>query len=68
MAMAAKIARQPGVALKMTKFAVDGGLNMDLKSAIAYEARCFELLFSTADQKEGMKAFMEKRRPVFQGK
>jgi enoyl-CoA hydratase len=65
MALAAKIARQPGVALKMTKFAVDGGLNMDLKSAIAYEARCFELLFSTADQKEGMNAFVEKRRPVF---
>ena len=66
--MAAKIARQPGVALKMTKFTVDDGLNMDIKSAIAYEARCFELLFSTTDQKEGMKAFVEKRRPVFQGK
>jgi enoyl-CoA hydratase len=51
MTMAAKIARQPGVALKMTKFAVDGGLNMDIKSGIVYEARCFELLFSTADQK-----------------
>jgi enoyl-CoA hydratase/carnithine racemase len=63
--MALKIARQPGFALKITKIAVNGGLNMDIKSAMAYEARCFELLFSTEDQKEGMKAFVEKRKPVF---
>lgn len=66
--MAVKIARQPGVALKMTKYSVDGGINLDIKSAIEYEARCFEILFSTRDQKEGMKAFMEKRKPVFQDK
>jgi enoyl-CoA hydratase len=66
--MALKIARQPGVTLKMTKIAVNGGLNMDLKSAMAYEARCFEILFSTEDQKEGMKAFVEKRKPVFKNK
>jgi enoyl-CoA hydratase/carnithine racemase len=63
--MALKIARQPGFALKITKLAVNGGLNMDMKSAMAYEARCFEILFSTEDQKEGMKAFVEKRKPVF---
>lgn len=63
--MALKIARQPGFALKITKIAVNGGLNMDMKSAMAYEARCFEILFSTEDQKEGMKAFVEKRKPVF---
>ena len=63
--MAGKIARQPGFAVKITKIAVNGGMNMDMKSAMAYEARCFEILFSTADQKEGMKAFVEKRKPVF---
>jgi enoyl-CoA hydratase len=63
--MAGKIARQPGFALKITKIAVNGGMNMDMKSAMAYEARCFEILFSTADQKEGMKAFVEKRKPSF---
>jgi enoyl-CoA hydratase len=66
--MALKIARQPGVALKATKLAVNGGLNMDIKSAMAYEARCFEILFSTEDQKEGMKAFIEKRKPAFKDK
>ncbi|MBP1760257.1 MAG: crt1, partial [Firmicutes bacterium] len=63
--MALKIARQPGEAIKATKLSVNGGLNMDIKSAIAYEARCFEILFSTEDQKEGMNAFIEKRKPVF---
>jgi enoyl-CoA hydratase/carnithine racemase len=63
--MALKIARQPRLALKMTKLAINGGMNMELKSAIAYEARCSEILFSTEDQKEGMKAFIEKRKPVF---
>jgi enoyl-CoA hydratase/carnithine racemase len=66
--MALKIARQPGVALTATKLAVNGGRNMDIKSAMAYEARCFEILFSTEDQKEGMKAFIEKRKPVFKDK
>ena len=65
MKMASKIARQPGVALRMTKFAVNSGMNMDLKSAMSYEARCFEILFSTEDQKEGVKAFIEKRKPAF---
>jgi enoyl-CoA hydratase len=66
--MAAKYAKQPGFALKMTKKVVNEGINMDLPSALAYEARCFELLFATEDQKEGMRAFIEKRKPTFQGK
>jgi enoyl-CoA hydratase/carnithine racemase len=66
--MAQKISRQPGFALKVTKLAVNGGFNMDIKSAMAYEARCFEILFSTEDQKEGMKAFVEKRKPAFKDK
>lgn len=63
--MASKITRQPGLALRATKLAVNGGMSMDMKSAMAYEARCFEILFSTEDQKEGMKAFVEKRKPEF---
>lgn len=66
--MALRNARQPGFALKITKLAVNDGLNMDIKSAMAYEARCFEILFSTEDQKEGMKAFVEKRKPVFKNR
>ena len=66
--MALKLLRQPGFALKIIKMVVNDGINMDLRSALAYEARCFEILFSTEDQKEGMRAFMEKRKPIFKGK
>jgi enoyl-CoA hydratase len=63
--LALKIARQPAMAIRATKMAINGGINMDIKYALAYEARCFENLFSTEDQKEGTKAFLEKRKPVF---
>lgn len=66
--LALKIARQPGAALRATKIAMNGGIDMDIKSAIAYEARCFEILFSTEDQTEGTRAFVEKRKPVFKNK
>jgi len=66
--MVSRIVDQPAIALKSAKLSVNGGINMDIKSAVAYEARCFELLFSTADQKEGAKAFIEKRKPLFSNK
>lgn len=66
--MAEKIVHGPGFALKMLKSAVNKGMDMDIKSAMAYEARCFEVLFSTEDLKEGLNAFIEKRRPTFMGR
>ena len=66
--MALRLKKQPAIALKMIKTSVNKGLNIDLPSALAYEARCFEILYSTEDQKEGMKAFIEKRQPVFKGR
>ena len=66
--LANKLKGQPAFALKMIKMAVNEGFNMDLKSSLAYEARCFETIFSTEDQKEGTKAFLEKRKPNFKGK
>ena len=54
--------------IKMIKTAVNEGMRMDLKTALAYEHRCFELLFSTEDRQEGMNAFIEKRKAVFKGR
>ena len=67
-ALAMKISHQPQLAVKAAKLAVNGGRNMDMQSAIAYEARCFEGVFATEDQKEGVTAFMEKRKPVFKNR
>lgn len=65
---AAKFASRPAFTLRMLKSAVNEGLNMDLQTALSYEMRCFEILFSTEDQKEGMRAFIEKREAVFKGR
>ncbi len=63
--LAERFARRPGFALSTIKGLVNDGANMPLERALANEMRCFELLFSTADQKEGVAAFVEKRDPVF---
>ncbi len=64
-ALARKCADKSMAALKLCKEAVHGGLEMDLPHACRYEADLFALSFATADQKEGMQAFLEKRKPVF---
>jgi enoyl-CoA hydratase/carnithine racemase len=55
------------LALRALKKSIDYGLNVDLNSGLLYEQKTFAALFSTADQKEGMTAFPEKRIPVFKG-
>ncbi|MDR2550793.1 MAG: enoyl-CoA hydratase/isomerase family protein [Desulfobulbus sp.] len=64
-AMANKILQHSRCAVKAAKLAVNGGAHMDIKSGIAHEARCLDVLFATHEQHEGITAFMEKRRPVF---
>jgi enoyl-CoA hydratase len=66
--MALKLTNQPPLALKISKTVVDEGINMNIQPALALEARCCEILFSTDDQKEGIKAFIEKRKPIFKGR
>jgi len=67
-AMAQKIMSRAPVAVQVCKSAVNEGLDVDLESGIAYEAEIFGLCFATDDQKEGMTAFVEKRKPNFTGK
>ena len=65
---AAKLMSLPGFALKMVKHSVNFGYDLSLDSAIRLEMECCAQCFSTDDQKEGMKAFLEKRKPVFTGR
>lgn len=67
-ALAQKIMSRGPVAVQLTKAAVNEGLDTDLDTGTAYEAEVFGLCFATADQKEGMGAFVEKRKANFTGK
>lgn len=58
----------PSQALRAAKLAIDGGLDMDLASGLAWESQLFAALFATEDKAEGMSAFVEKRKPNFLGK
>ena len=64
---AAKLAGLPGFALKMAKDAINFGYDLPLDNAMRLETECCSQCFSTDDQKEGMKAFLEKRKAVFKG-
>ncbi|KJS83836.1 MAG: crotonase [Peptococcaceae bacterium BICA1-8] len=66
--LAAKIASRGPCAVTLAKAAINNGMNMDDESAYNYEAEVFGLCFSTEDQKEGMAAFLEKRKAEFKGK
>ncbi|MBS4023971.1 MAG: enoyl-CoA hydratase/isomerase family protein [Dethiobacter sp.] len=60
--------RHGAVALAAAKTAITTGANVDLYSGDSVEKLCFSLLFSTEDQKEGMQAFIDKRKAEFKGK
>lgn len=66
--MAEKIMSRAPIAVQLCKAAVNEGLDTDLETGVAYEAEVFGLCFATNDQKEGMSAFVEKRKASFQGK
>jgi enoyl-CoA hydratase len=66
--MAVLIAGMPPIAVAQIKEVVMAGQDLPLSAAIMLERKAFQLLFDTKDQKEGMKAFLEKRKPIYQGR
>lgn len=63
-----QIADNGAIGVKLAKMLVNTGFNMDLEKACALESYAFGVGFSTEDQKEGMTAFIEKRKPIFKGR
>lgn len=63
-----KIAQNGTLGLSHAKKAINTGLDMGEEEGIRYESALFATLFSSADQKEGMQAFLARRKPVFQGR
>ena len=62
MAMANKIASKAQVAIRTSKMAIRRGIDCDISTAATYEALAFATCFATEDQKDAMKAFVEKRK------
>lgn len=68
MSIANKICQQGQLAVRLCKAAVNEGMQSDIDRGMTIEADAFGLCFSTQDQKEGMQAFIEKRKPQFIGR
>lgn len=65
--LANKILRNGPLAVRMALQAVNYGLNSDLETGTLIESNLFGLCFATQDREEGIKAFLQKRKPVFKG-
>ncbi len=68
MKVAEEIASKSPVAVRLAKMAVGKAFEMGLGDGMDFERELFYLLFSAEDKTEGMKAFMEKRKPDFKGR
>jgi len=66
--IAEAIAGMPPLAVAQIKEVVLAGQDIPLDAALMLERKAFQLLFDSEDQKEGMKAFLEKRKPVYRGR
>ena len=66
--LARQIAEKPPLAARMAKEAVLKAFDTPLSEGLASERKSFYFLFATEDQKEGMHAFLEKRKASFKGK
>ena len=63
-----RIAKKGPLAVRRAKEAIDRGADLELADGLTIERQVFSDLFDSADRREGMKAFLEKRPPVFTGR
>jgi enoyl-CoA hydratase len=66
--LAAQIAALPPLAVQAAKESVNRAFELSLEAGLEFERRNFFLLFASEDQKEGMRAFVEKRDPEWKGR
>jgi enoyl-CoA hydratase len=67
-ALAKEIAQMPPLAVQMAKDAIMKSFDTTIEGGLEYERKAFYLLFASEDMKEGMNAFIEKRKPEWKGK
>jgi enoyl-CoA hydratase len=66
--LAAEVASMPPLAVRAAKEAVNRAHELSLEAGLEFERRNFFLLFASEDQKEGMAAFIDKRKPTWKGR
>jgi len=66
--IARKLATKSALALKIAKDAINTGFDLSLAEGIRYEQKNFAILCGSEDKREGVAAFLEKRKPIFQGR
>ena len=67
LATARRIANNAPISIKQAKQSIHRGLQMSLADGLAFEIECYNRMVSTEDRHEGVRAFNEKRAPVFRG-
>ena len=65
---ASVIAGNAPISTRQIKQSVNYGLNMDLASGMMFEIEAYNRMVPTEDRREGIRAFNEKRKPMFQGR
>lgn len=65
--LAAEIGKNSPLAVWQAKKAINMGLDVDLTTGFSIEAECYNVCLNSADRDEGLRAFNEKRKPVFTG-
>jgi len=68
LSLADKIGEKGPIAIRAAKRAIQYGIDLDLEAGLALEDECYKMIIDTEDRLEGLKAFSEKRKPVYQGK
>jgi enoyl-CoA hydratase len=66
--LAREIAQRPPIAVRLAKESVLKSFDTTIEGGLEFERKSFYMLFASEDQKEGMKAFMEKRKPEWKAK
>jgi enoyl-CoA hydratase/carnithine racemase len=67
LATARRIAGNAPISVRQAKQSIHRGLQMSLADGLAFEIECYNRMVSTEDRHEGVRAFNEKRPPVFRG-
>lgn len=66
--IANEIADKGPIAIAQAKFAINKGVECDIKTGLEIETKAYEVLIPTEDRVEGLKAFLEKRKPQYKGR